>query len=349
MAPAKKAASKAPSKSKAAKEAAAALSRPKVTDAEVADAKKTLENKDAKRRANSNMMYYLESRGEKTLYENMPAPDRKRFALEWFAFSLKEGTVTSSSSRKVNHQTMNMDKGSWKSRETMINEFGLKKAEAKIAHLNDIPERHRPDRDTGLDDPDNREFLLFHDETQGNTITDLLHVLDTSKDVTSEEGKKEAIEDLAALAEAGSGSTSAIALPTTPERASSDKSAGSAIVKVEGAKPDENLKTFYACRSKPKTVLRALGDVVVDLKRMYEMCGDPKRKRYTEALSADICKVLPKLKIDFGNLEKIHTRFDTDTPVLESEILATARKLDGHYEEVSTITEWFNRMVPKSK
>ena len=35
------------------------LDRPKITDAELAAAKQVLEDKDAKRRANSNMMYWL--------------------------------------------------------------------------------------------------------------------------------------------------------------------------------------------------------------------------------------------------------------------------------------------------
>ena len=326
---------------------AAEITRPKVSEKEIADARKTLEDKAAKHRANSNMMYYLDQRGERESYEALQPKERKNFALEWFAWSIKEGNVTKSSSRRVNHQTKHKDIGNWLSKEAMVKQFGAKKAEAKVAYLEGIPDRHRPDRDTGLDDPDNREYLIFNDEQQGNTITDLVHSLDTDKEVTSEQGKKEAEEDMAAFANAGIAPGSVVVTSRAPESASSEKPAGSATVKVEGAKADENLKTFYACQSKPKTVLRALGDVVVDLKRMFELCADPKRKRYTEALSTDIGKLLPKLKTDFGNLEKVHNRAGTDDPVPDSEVLATARKLDQHYEEVGTITEWFNRMVPK--
>ena len=346
MAPKGKAKAKAKTKVAAAAQEAASLARPKVTEAEVADARKTLDDKDAKRRASSNMLYYLEQRGEKLSYENLPPRERKLFAVEWFAWSIKEGNVTKSSSRSVNHQTKHKDIGTWLSKEAMVKQYGEKKAEAKVAHLEGIPDRHRPDRDTGLDDPDNREYLLFNDEHQGNTITDLVHSLDTDKGVTSEQGKKEAEEDMEAFANAGIASGSVIVPARAPGSASSEP-AGSATVKVEGAKPDENLKTFYACQSKPKIVLRSLGDVVVDLKRMFELCADPKRKRYTEALSTDIGKLLPKLKTDFGNIEKVHNRAGTDAPVPDSEILATARKLDQHYEEVGTITDWFNRMVPK--
>ena len=320
------------------------LTRPKVTDAEIADAKKTLEDKDAKRRANSNMMYWLEQRGEKTAYENLEPQKRKQFAVEWFAWSLKDSNVTKSSSRRVNQQTKNSDTGRWLSRETMIKEFGEKKALAKIALLETKPDRHRPDRDTGLDDADNREYLVFNDEQQGNTITDMMHLLESSKDVASEAEKKEADEDIRALIDAGSGQSSS----STSAATGSVAGTPAPVVKVEGAKANEDLKTFYACQSKPKQVLRTLSDTVVDLKRMFELCADPKRKRYTEALSADIGKLLPKMKTDFGNLEKIFTRASTESPMPDSEILATARRLDQHYEEAATITEWFNRMCPKS-
>ena len=316
------------------------LFRPKVSDAEIADAKKLLEDKDAKRRANSNMMYYLASRGEREAYDQCSSAERKKFALEWYVWSIKESEVKHVTTRKLNIQTKATDTARWYSKHKLYELFGAEKAQAKIEKLEKDPKRHRPDKDTGLDTENHREYMIFDDETQTNNIEDLEHTLTSTKDITSDQAKAEAEEDIAVLCNDGS---IAVGRPV-PAAAT-----GEPKIKVEGAHPAEDLKTFDSIKSKPKHVLRNLGDAVTELKRMFEMCSDPKRKKYTEPLMNDITKLLPKLKSDFTNLEKIHLRSATDNPVPDSEILAIARKMDKNYEEVSQITEWFGRMVPKTK
>ena len=316
------------------------LFRPKVSDAEIADAKKLLEDKDAKRRANSNMMYYLASRGEREAYDQCSSAERKKFALEWYVWSIKESEVKHVTTRKLNIQTKATDTARWYSKHKLYELFGAEKAQAKIEKLEKDPKRHRPDKDTGLDTENHREYMIFDDETQNNSIEDLEHTLTSTKDITSDQAKAEAEEDIAALC-----TDVSIAVGRPAPAAAT----GEPRIKVEGAQPAEDLKTFDSIKSKPKHVLRNLGDAVTELKRMFEMCSDPKRKKYTEPLMNDITKLLPKLKSDFTNLEKIHLRSATDNPVPDSEILATARKMDKNYEEVSQITEWFGRMVPKTK
>ena len=316
------------------------LFRPKVSDAEIAEAKKLLEDKDAKRRANSNMMYYLASRGEREAYDQCSSAERKKFALEWFVWSIKESEVKHVTTRKLNIQTKATDTARWYSKHKLYELFGAEKAQAKIEKLEKDPKRHRPDKDTGLDTENHREYMIFDDETQNNNIEDLEHTLTSTKDITSDQAKAEAEEDIAALC-----TDVSIAVGRPAPAAAT----GEPRIKVEGAQPAEDLKTFDSIKSKPKHVLRNLGDAVTELKRMFEMCSDPKRKKYTEPLMNDITKLLPKLKSDFTNLEKIHLRSATDNPVPDSEILAIARKMDKNYEEVSQITEWFGRMVPKTK
>ena len=316
------------------------LFRPTVSDAEIADAKKLLEDKDRKRRANSNMMYYLASRGEREAYDQCSSAERKKFALEWYVWSIKESEVKHVTTRKLNIQTKATDTARWYSKHKLYELFGAEKAQAKIEKLEKDPKRHRPDKDTGLDTENHREYMIFDDETQNNSIEDLEHTLTSTKDITSDQAKAEAEEDIAALC-----TDVSIAVGRPAPAAAT----GEPRIKVEGAQPAEDLKTFDSIKSKPKHVLRNLGDAVTELKRMFEMCSDPKRKKYTEPLMNDITKLLPKLKSDFTNLEKIHLRSATDNPVPDSEILAIARKMDKNYEEVSQITEWFGRMVPKTK
>ena len=316
------------------------LFRPTVSDAEIADAKKLLEDKDRKRRANSNMMYYLATRGEREAYDQCSSAERKKFALEWYVWSIKESEVKHVTTRKLNIQTKATDTARWYSKHKLYELFGAEKAQAKIEKLEKDPKRHRPDKDTGLDTENHREYMIFDDETQNNNIEDLEHTLTSTKDITSDQAKAEAEEDIAALC-----TDVSIAVGRPAPAAAT----GEPRIKVEGAQPAEDLKTFDSIKSKPKHVLRNLGDAVTELKRMFEMCSDPKRKKYTEPLMNDITKLLPKLKSDFTNLEKIHLRSATDNPVPDSEILAIARKMDKNYEEVSQITEWFGRMVPKTK
>ena len=299
-----------------------------------------LEDKDAKRRANSNMMYYLASRGEREAYDQCSSAERKKFALEWYVWSIKESEVKHVTNRKLNIQTKATDTARWYSKHKLYELFGAEKAQAKIAKLEKDPKRHRPDKDTGLDTENHREYMIFDDETQNNNIEDLEHTLTSTKDITSDQAKAEAEEDIAALC-----TDVSIAVGRPAPAAAT----GEPRIKVEGAQPAEDLKTFDSTKSKPKHVLRNLGDAVTELKRMFEMCSDPKRKKYTEPLMNDITKLLPKLKSDFTNLEKIHLRSATDNPAPDSEILAIARKMDKNYEEVSQITEWFGRMVPKTK
>lgn len=316
------------------------LEKPKVSDAEIADAQRMLEDKDAKRRANSNMMYYLAARQERNAYDQCTPAERKEFAVAWAAWSMKDSEVKHVTNRRMNTQTKEKSVAKWYSKHKLNEMFGAEKAKAKIDKLDNDPKRHRPDRDTGLDTEDHREYMIFDDETQTNSIEDLEHTLASTKDITSDQAKAEAEEDIAALCNRG-----AIGVGHPARAAASDEPK----IKVEGARPSEDMKTFDAIKSKPKQVLRNLGDAVTELKRMFEMCSDPKRKKYTEPLMNDITKLLPKLKTDFTNLEKIHTRSATDTPVPDGEVLATARKIDKNYEEVAQITEWFARMVPKTK
>ena len=66
----------APKKANGKKAETKTLERPKVSEAEVADAKNILEDKDAKRRANSNMMYWLKTQNKRDAYDEATPAER---------------------------------------------------------------------------------------------------------------------------------------------------------------------------------------------------------------------------------------------------------------------------------
>ena len=104
MAPKKK-------KSKDAKDSKASLDGIKVSDKELQEAKQTLKDADIKRRANSNMMYWLQTTGKRDDYDNISPQERKEFALRWFAWSLNERETYRSTKRSIGTTKKEVDKG----------------------------------------------------------------------------------------------------------------------------------------------------------------------------------------------------------------------------------------------
>jgi hypothetical protein len=170
-----------------------------------------------------------------------------------------------------------------------------------------------------------------------------MSLLATKTEIKSDQDKDEALEDMTAF-----GLTSGTG--TSVGGAASSKSAESAAVKVkvEGQMPGESMKTFESIKAKPKQVLRSVSDAVTETKRMFEVCNDDThRKRCTEPLQGDITKLLPKLKTDFVNIEKILLSLNRSKPMPDIEILACARKFDSHFTVFNEIADWFGILCPK--
>ena len=95
----------APRKTKAkAKAKASPLEAPAVSAEEVKEARKALEDKAIKHRANSNLMYWLQSQGKREGYDSLTAAARKEFALHWYAWSLKGGNTVNRTLRQVSNK-----------------------------------------------------------------------------------------------------------------------------------------------------------------------------------------------------------------------------------------------------
>lgn len=320
---------------------AAPLDIPAVSEEEVLDAKKFLDDKEVKHRQNSNLMYWLEAQGKKDGYNALTPTSRKKFFLHWVAKSIKEGNAVNRTWRKINNKKEDVDKGKWMAKYGMTQLFGEQKALAKINLLNNKADRHRPDRDTGLDDEWNREYKIYEDEEINTHSDDIGKTLESEKEITSEKEKEELAEDMQAAG---------ILEPSSSASAGAQKPMD-AKVKIEGQKPEENLKTFNSIKEKPKAVLRSLSESLTEAKRIFEVASDKSKSKYLGPLKTDVEKLIPKFKSTFNSVEKIHLKCSSEDadPVPDPEILAVARKMDAIYSEFSVVVEWFSRMAPAAK
>ena len=83
------------------------IDKPIVTAADIAKAKDALKGEKAKKRANSNLMYYLQVHGKKAAYEASPQHVRKELFVAWFADKLKNGE-TKAAARKTSGRRKKM-------------------------------------------------------------------------------------------------------------------------------------------------------------------------------------------------------------------------------------------------
>jgi len=342
MAP--KAKDKAKAKAKKAKDKVTAepITMPNVSAKEVADAEKVLKDEFEKRRANSNMMYWLQSQEKRDQYDALSPKLRKEFALSWYAWSLREGDTSKVSKRALGAEKKEKDIGKWMSKQELINKYGETKAASKVAALDLKPARHRPDRDTQDDGEWHREYRIFEDETEENNFDVVTKELRNTKECNGETERVEAEEDMNSfklLNEGGANTAAASSGESQPEKR----------IKVEGEMTDEDLKTFGKLKTNPKAVLRTVQENVTEMKRMFEISSQPSKAKYTEIIRTDITKLLPKLKADYTAVEKLHLSQakSEDEAIPDPEVLATARKLDKNFLQISEITTWFRRMCPK--
>ena len=83
------------------KEKGSGLSAPVVSAADIAKAKEALMDDKARKRENSNMVFWLKKTGNKEAYDKSPMLARKEFLIGWFADKLSKGDVKSSSSKDI--------------------------------------------------------------------------------------------------------------------------------------------------------------------------------------------------------------------------------------------------------
>ena len=300
-----------------------------VSDAEVASAQAALKNAAERKRQNSNMHFYLQNIGKKNAYDRLSSAEKKEFFLKWFAKKAGESTVTSNASQSVTTVTESGDNFEWMGKDAMIQKLGERKAMSKIESGK---LETRPDQDTGKAGEWDIEYKVFWGQGRSLESQKQCHSLDTTGEVSGE-GLKEAMEDMAAAStHTGEGTnvcTSFVKREREEEPATSTTSTES--------------KTFEAIKKNPRSVLRACGDTIVTMKTMYETTHGGK---YTEALHADLTKLLPKFKSHYTALEKIVTKPTADLD--DAVCFALAKKLDVEYGKFNEYSEWFQKLFPKA-
>ena len=181
---------------------------PNVSAKEVEDAHKSLQDHVERRRANSNMMYWLSQQGKRSNYDALTPKERKDFAIMWFAWSVKEGvtmwfawSVTEGVTNKITRHSLGtakeeLDLGKWMCKQEIMNRFGETKGCSKIAALDRDTARHRPDKDTGEDGEWHRDYKILDNEEKTSNFENINRRSSSTKEIQGEADKAEAQEDM---------------------------------------------------------------------------------------------------------------------------------------------------------
>ena len=168
------------------------LSAPVVSAADIAKAKEALLDEKARKRENSNMMYWLKKEGNKAAFDASPINARKEFFVGWFADKISKGGATSSGSKDIGTSKTSGQEYGWVSKHQLVKTLGKEKAEARIAS-GKMPTR--PDPVTGLSDEWSLEYKSFSDVGSEMEKETHNHRIETEAEVQSEAAKAEIMED----------------------------------------------------------------------------------------------------------------------------------------------------------
>jgi len=319
------------------------LAKPVVSPDDIARAKKALEDEKFKKRANSNMHYWLQSQGRKAEFDQMTPKQRKEFFDSWIAQKLKSGETTSSGIKDIGTKKQDGSTYQWVSKHQLIQLLGEDKAKARIASGK---MQTRADPVTGLSDEWSLEYKLVNDVGSDMSFDKTGHRLQTDKAVEGDAAKVEALEDMNAASMPDDGGSSSSGLVQMKQELADGAPSG--VVQKEQSEADKKLeKTITTLTKNPRQVLKAIGETVTSLKCMFEGTANG---RYTESLHEDIGKLLPKFKIDFRAVEQIVTKPDSfGSGNDEAFILAVATKLEKNFDQYNELCDWHAKFSPDKK
>lgn len=312
------------------------IDAPVVSDAEVQAAKAALKDADEKRRQNSNMHYYLACSGKKNAYEALTTAEKKEFFLKWFAKKVSEGKASSTHHEKVAIVNEKGEDWAWWGKETMIRELGEQKALSKIASGS---LQHRPDPDTGKDGEFDREYKVYVGKGKSLERGENSHEMRTEADV-EKTSRDEALEDIRAAAAYIANDQPATMTVNVKQERPDGEATSAKMTKIAGDIA-EHTKTVEALRKNPRQVLRTCGDTITTVKTMWESTQGGK---YTEALNADLGRLLPKFKAHYTTIERFVTK-SVPVPDDDAVLYAIAKKIDKDYEVYNEYSEWYNKLV----
>ena len=134
-----------------------------VSEADVAEAKESLQAEGESKRCRSLMVAWLISKGQKDAYDASPLPERKEFMVKFQAIKMKEKETKKvfKNARAVSTVSHKEEKFEWKNRYALEKEIGEEAAAETIELLDKIDDRHRPDKTTGKDTAQLRQYKIF--------------------------------------------------------------------------------------------------------------------------------------------------------------------------------------------
>ena len=328
------------------KQTAEGLTVPVVSASDIAKAKEALQDAKAKKRKNSNMMYWLQKTGNKEAFDASSLDARREFFVGWFADKMSKGETTSSGSKDIGTVRTSGQEYTWVSKYGLEKTLGQEKAQARIASGK---MQTRADPVTGSIDEWSLEYKLLKDV--GSSMEREAHNLrlETAAVIKSEAEKAEVMEDwfAARLQESGETVSSSpgvyIKKELPEEESKNDKQKTEAQKKLN--------KTIETLTTDPRKILKVVGETVITLKCMFQ---STLAIRYTEQLNEDIGKLLPRFKTDFKGVETLATKSSHDLEQFASAgdggavIRAMAVKLEGNFEKYNELCDWHSKFVPNN-
>ena len=330
----------APKRKGSARGAGKPLVAPVVSEQELNEAKQLLEDAAQKKRARSNLSYYLQINGLTDSFEAMEKDEKTKYMTSWFAQRVteKKGELTNTL-KTVKEGSINTERGRafiWVTKEKMEIEIGKEAAKEKIASGK---LQTRPDPDTGSTSEHAKEYKLYRTVGSEMEVTKNGQRLEQEEDV-AENGLQEAVDNidgtLAALGQGRGGSSAdgrgnafgdAVKVKQEPQGDSSP----------EPSNP--HLATFNTLQKEPQKVQRKTADELTDLKQMYEATKD---KKFFAVINQETEKLIPKVASLYRRLERVVVEGISDEATLQA-LAKTKGELGKSYDEVA---EWYGRMNP---
>ncbi|CAK0858470.1 unnamed protein product [Prorocentrum cordatum] len=303
-----------------------------IEDSQLAKAKELLADAEQRKRAQSSMVHFLQAHNKKEQYDHSPDDVKKEFMSAWFAQHLaeKRTKATMKQSQKVQHSIQSHHQFTWMSKQTMINHFGEQKTNDKISSGK---LEVRADPDSGPMDEWNAEYKIWNDSGGRSDRKDEDKEIQGDTELTDDELKKAAVD----LFNENAQFFAAVGLP-------SSGSGSSAVFRGAPIKKEPVTETSAAAGGDPRKLLRHLGDIVVELKAMFQAT---EQEKYAGGLNSDIGRLLPKVSSMYKTMERAALAKE---PISCEELVAISTKMDTLFTEFNHLSEWhakFSNPNPK--
>ena len=342
--------------SKESKEAKKAFIIPQVSNKDLMNARKLLDDKAEKMKQRTSLQYWLMKNKCKDLYDKSGMDSKKDFMERWFANkmagNLGYGKKSQNSTQKISSMKETQCVWKWMCWEEMKMEFGEAKAKNKVD--SGILE-WRADPDTGLLDFHNKEWKVWVETGSNKEQDEHARTLSTEEELDAKAAEeaiahfKDVQGQMAGNASAPSSSTDAVKKePTEGTEAEQGQQEGKKDIGPEDLDEDED-KTLITLLRAPRQVLRKVGDTQTDLKEMLHATAGHK---YCGLINADITKAIPRFGKLFTAVETVVLQpwalEDPDGPAPEimTQLKALAKKVDDEFEEYNGVYEAYLNFFP---